>query len=146
MIYSSTRMYTSTPTTLVQDVATVCAALADSTRLRILALLSDDEVCVCDIYGSLGIPQSTASRHLAYLRRTGLVSARRDGLWVHYRLAPSMAAHVRHAVEAVLHAARHCPEPAADGRKLARASGRPLAVTVVKVAGCCAGPGSCDVC
>jgi len=62
-------------------------ALADATRLRILGLLLTGEVCVNDIHESLRISQPKASRHLAYLRRSGLVAARRDGLWVHYRLA-----------------------------------------------------------
>ena len=61
-------------------------ALADATRLRILGLLLAGEVCVCDIHESLKIPQSKASRHLAYLRRAGLVETRREGLWIHYRL------------------------------------------------------------
>jgi ArsR family transcriptional regulator len=64
-------------------------ALADPTRLRILGLLLTGEVCVCHIHESLRIPQSKASRHLAYLRKAGLVDTRRDGLWVHYRLAAS---------------------------------------------------------
>jgi len=78
-------------------------ALADSTRLRILGLLLTGEVCVCDIHESLRIPQPKASRHLAYLRRSGLVETRRDGLWIHYRLGkfvdPVMAA----IVDAVRH-------------------------------------------
>ena len=61
-------------------------ALADATRLRILGLLLAGEVCVCDIHESLKIPQSKASRHLAYLRRSGLVETRREGLWIHYRM------------------------------------------------------------
>src|SRR5438552_9586863 len=61
-------------------------ALADATRLRILGLLLTGEVCVCDIHESLKITQPKASRHLAYLRRAGLVETRRDGLWIHYRL------------------------------------------------------------
>src|SRR5215213_4137307 len=61
-------------------------AMADQTRLRILALLAGGEVCVCDIHETLGIPQPRASRHLAYLRRTGLVLDRKEGLWVYYRL------------------------------------------------------------
>src|SRR6476660_4898992 len=61
-------------------------ALGDATRLRILGLLLTGEVCVCDIHETLKIPQPKASRHLAYLRRAGLVSTRREGLWVHYRL------------------------------------------------------------
>jgi ArsR family transcriptional regulator len=62
-------------------------ALADTTRLRILGLLLTGEVCVCHIHESLRVPQSKASRHLAYLRRAGLVETRRDGVWIHYRLA-----------------------------------------------------------
>ena len=54
-------------------------ALADSTRLRILGLLLTGEVCVCDIHQSLKIPQSKTSRHLAYLRKSGLVETRREG-------------------------------------------------------------------
>jgi ArsR family transcriptional regulator len=123
----------------VAAVAAVCAALADPTRLRILALLSDEEICVCHIHGSLDIPQPTASRHLAYLRRAGLVRGRRDGLWVHYRLTPDLAPHVRNAVNAVLHAVGHCPEPEADGRELARATGR-RPTLLPMVTGCCAPP------
>ena len=63
-------------------------ALADTTRLRILALLATGEVCVCHVHQSLRIPQPKASRHLAYLRRAGLVDTRRQGLWVYYRLVP----------------------------------------------------------
>jgi ArsR family transcriptional regulator len=80
-------------------------ALADATRLRILGLLLTGEICVCHIHESLKIPQPKASRHLAYLRRAGLVETRRDGLWVHYRMATvadpvlgAIAAAVRHAL------------------------------------------------
>jgi ArsR family transcriptional regulator len=65
----------------------LCKALADPTRLRILGLLLAGEVCVCHIHESLKIPQPRASRHLAYLRRAGIVDTRKDGQWVHYRLA-----------------------------------------------------------
>jgi ArsR family transcriptional regulator len=64
-------------------------ALADATRLRILGLLAAGEVCVCHIHESLKISQPKASRHLGYLRRAGLVATRREGLWVHYRVAES---------------------------------------------------------
>jgi ArsR family transcriptional regulator len=63
---------------------------ADKTRLRILALLGNNEVCVCHIHDSLEVPQPTVSRHLAYLRRAGLVDARRDGVWMHYQVARSL--------------------------------------------------------
>jgi ArsR family transcriptional regulator, arsenate/arsenite/antimonite-responsive transcriptional repressor len=71
----------------VSDVERTVKALADATRLRILGLLGRGEVCVCHIHESLGLPQSKVSRHLAYLRRAGLVTARKEGLWVYYSLA-----------------------------------------------------------
>ena len=69
-------------------------AFSDRTRLRILSMLDrspagQGELCVCEIVGVLGVPQPKVSRHLAYLRRAGLVEARRDGLWMYYRLAPA---------------------------------------------------------
>lgn len=60
-------------------------SLADPTRLQLLNLLSDGEVCVCHLSGCLGVVQPKISRHLAYLRRTGLVEVRREGTWIHYR-------------------------------------------------------------
>ena len=62
-------------------------AFADPVRLRLLSLIADGEVCVCHLHEALDLPQSTVSRHLAYLRKRGLVVGRKDGLWVHYRLA-----------------------------------------------------------
>ncbi|MDQ7000043.1 MAG: metalloregulator ArsR/SmtB family transcription factor [Mariprofundus sp.] len=63
-------------------------ALADPIRLRIVHLLTrQDELCVCHFVQVLGLPQSSISRHLSTLRSAGLVSSRRDGLWIHYRLA-----------------------------------------------------------
>jgi ArsR family transcriptional regulator, arsenate/arsenite/antimonite-responsive transcriptional repressor len=74
-------------------------ALADPTRLRLIKLLNDEEVCVCDCVETLKTNQSKISRHLAYLKRAGLVTARRDGKWSHYRLIepsdPSAAKIVR---------------------------------------------------
>jgi ArsR family transcriptional regulator len=62
-------------------------ALADPTRLRLLNLIADREICVCYFVEILGISQPKISRHLAYLRRAGLVATRREGKWMHYRLA-----------------------------------------------------------
>lgn len=62
-------------------------ALADPTRLRLLNLMADQEVCVCYLVEILGLPQPKISRHLAYLRAAGLVDARRDGKWMHYKIA-----------------------------------------------------------
>jgi ArsR family transcriptional regulator len=65
-------------------------AFADPVRLRLLNLLSEDrEICVCHLHEALELPQPTVSRHLAYLRKSGIVSGRKEGLWVHYRLARS---------------------------------------------------------
>ena len=67
--------------------AQIYKALADETRLRILALLlAEEELCVCDIIAALKLPQSTISRHLAYLRKTEWVNDRRCGLWIYYSL------------------------------------------------------------
>jgi len=64
-------------------------AFADPIRLRLLNLLGgeQEEVCVCYLHAALELPQPTVSRHLAYLRKHGLVVGRKEGLWVHYRLA-----------------------------------------------------------
>jgi ArsR family transcriptional regulator len=62
-------------------------ALADRTRLRLLNLMGDGEVCVCFFVEVLGTNQPKISRHLAYLRRAGVVAARREGKWMHYRVA-----------------------------------------------------------
>jgi ArsR family transcriptional regulator len=61
-------------------------ALADRTRLRLLNLMSADEICVCFFVEALKTNQPKISRHLAYLRRAGIVAARRDGKWIHYRV------------------------------------------------------------
>jgi ArsR family transcriptional regulator len=76
--------------------------LADPTRLRILHLIGESEVCVCYFVEALQISQPKISRHLAYLRRSGIVHARKDGKWVHYGIAfppnPSAAAILREAL------------------------------------------------
>jgi ArsR family transcriptional regulator, arsenate/arsenite/antimonite-responsive transcriptional repressor len=62
-------------------------ALADPTRLRLLNLIADREICVCYFVEILKTSQPKVSRHLAYLRKAGIVATRRDGKWMHYRLA-----------------------------------------------------------
>ncbi|HET6216877.1 MAG TPA: metalloregulator ArsR/SmtB family transcription factor [Acidobacteriaceae bacterium] len=61
-------------------------ALGDNTRLRLLNLMGDQEICVCYFVEILGQPQPKISRHLAYLRSAGIVAARREGKWMHYRI------------------------------------------------------------
>ena len=62
-------------------------ALADRTRLRLLNLMRNEEVCVCFFVEVLNTNQPKISRHLAYLRRAGIVGARREGPWMHYKIA-----------------------------------------------------------
>ena len=68
------------------NIAFLFKALADRTRLRLINLIGEDEVCVCFFVEVLKINQPKISRHLAYLKRAGVVSARRDGKWIHYRI------------------------------------------------------------
>lgn len=78
-----------TTTPSLDESTRTLAAFADPVRLRLLNLLSGEheEVCVCHLHAALELPQPTVSRHLAYLRKHGLVAGRKEGLWVHYRLA-----------------------------------------------------------
>src|SRR5689334_25417974 len=98
-------------------------ALADVTRLRILGLLLTGEVCVCDIHESLKISQPKASRHLAYLRKSGLVETRREGLWIYYRLAESSSPVVGAVHQAVRHARMHSSGLQRDLTKLQKQNG-----------------------
>jgi ArsR family transcriptional regulator len=97
-------------------------ALSDPTRLRILNLLLPRDLCVCEIVDGLGIPQPTASRHLAYLRKAGLVDSRKDGLWIYYRLAPPRN-ELHDKLLACLACCAAMPQLAADAKRVARQSG-----------------------
>lgn len=103
-------------------------AFADATRRRLLRLLSSGEHCVGDLVEILDVPQPTVSRHLAHLRRAGLVSARRESPWVHYRL--TVATDPLRA--ALLAALETC---AAQDRELQ--SDRARAAELAKSGGCC---------
>jgi ArsR family transcriptional regulator len=102
----------------LEGLTTVFAALADPTRLRILSLLGDGEICVCHLHASLDVPQPTASRHLAYLRKSGLVEARRDGVWMHYKLAEIDNPVIASVVKAALHSLTHTTIRHRDERRL----------------------------
>ena len=87
------------------DMELLFRALADRTRLRLLNLMGDDEVCVCFFVEVLRTNQPKISRHLAYLRRAGVVAARREGKWMHYRIIQPPdphAARIFHEVRAWL--------------------------------------------
>lgn len=121
-------------------VETIFKALADRTRLRILALLKRGETCVCHVHESLGIPQPKASRHLAYLRRAGLVEARREGLWIYYRVAPQADPLLRTLLSTTRHCLDHLPSSARDRQRLRQKTGccAPLASREADALECCA--------
>jgi ArsR family transcriptional regulator len=93
-------------------------ALADRTRLRLIVLLGDSEVCVCFIVAILKISQPKISRHLAYMRRAGIVTARREGKWMHYRLAEPPDEHAARIFREVRAALAEHPELQKDRAKL----------------------------
>jgi ArsR family transcriptional regulator len=107
----------------LREMETLFKALADPTRLRILGLLLTGEVCVCHIYESLKISQPKASRHLAYLRRSGLVETRRAGLWIHYSLAIPNDPVVAAISAAVQHGLTHVDVVRKDASRLERKTG-----------------------
>jgi ArsR family transcriptional regulator, arsenate/arsenite/antimonite-responsive transcriptional repressor len=119
------------------DMETLLKALADVTRLRILGLLLTGEVCVCHIHESLRISQSKASRHLAYLRRAGLVATRRDGLWIHYRLADLQDPVLRTLRDAVTHAIGHVEGIHRDAERLRKKTGCCLPASSDVTLACC---------
>jgi ArsR family transcriptional regulator len=114
-------------------------ALADTTRLRILGLLLTGEVCVCHIHESLKIPQPKASRHLAYLRKAGLVEARREGLWMHYRLADLPDPVQRAIADTVRHALMHLDTVTRDAERLHKKTGCCLPAMEGTAMPCCGG-------
>lgn len=73
---------------LMETLARFFKGLSDVTRLRILNLLRDSQLCVCDLMAVLDMPQSTISRHLAYLKKTGWIESQRKGKWTYHRRTP----------------------------------------------------------
>lgn len=101
----------------LKDMETFFTALADKTRLRLLNLMRDDEVCVCFFTEVLGDSQPKISRHLAYLRNADLVEARRDGKWMHYSIKWPDDEGMREVFAATLGALRNRPELQRDSEK-----------------------------
>jgi ArsR family transcriptional regulator len=93
-------------------------ALADRTRLRLLNLIADKEICVCYFVEILGMSQPKISRHLAYLRRAGVVAARRQGRWMHYRLLAPQDAVASGILTETLSHLRQLPDMQADRARL----------------------------
>ena len=122
----------------VEQLETVFKALADTTRLRILALLGNNEVCVCHLHDSLGLPQPTVSRPLAYLRKSGLVAARRDGVWMHYQVSRSLSPLVQGIVGAAVAALQQLSATTQDRRQFQRAFGQLYVLDTPAGGACCA--------
>jgi ArsR family transcriptional regulator len=123
----------------IDQLEKVFKALSDKTRLRILALLGNNEVCVCHIHDSLGLPQPTVSRHLAYLRRSGLVAVRRDGVWMHYQISRSLDPMVQSVVKAAVDALSQVPATSQDRKQFQRSFGQ-LYVLDSPAGGSCCSP------
>ena len=113
------------------DVDLMFRAFSDRTRLRILHLLLEGELCVGDMVEILRVPQPRASRHLAYLRKAGLVVVRKSGLWSYYSLAWAETPFQEKLLECLSNCFRDVPEIRADEARAAR---------VRKSGGCCPPP------
>lgn len=114
------------PATL--DPSELFAALSHRTRLRLLNLLRTGELCVCDLVDGVIAPQPTVSRHLAMLRRAGLVRARKEGLWMHYRLADGAEDLLEKLFGCLSEYSADCPEFSRDEKRVQVAR---------KARGCC---------
>jgi ArsR family transcriptional regulator len=121
----------------------VFKALADPTRIRILGLLTRGEICVCHIHESLRLPQSLVSRHLAYLRRSGLVETRKEGLWVHYRLARRDNV-MQAMLDAVYHCVGHLSTVAKDAKRLEKKTGCGAVTSPAPRFACCQSDGDAE--
>ena len=96
-------------------------ALVERIRLRILNLIGDRELCVCFFVEALDLPQPTISRHLAYLRRHGVVIARREGLWMHYRIVVPTDPQVAGVLRSILAWCAQQPDMKRDLQRLKKA-------------------------
>lgn len=101
-----------------QSVSDKFAAFSDPTRLRILHLLSEGEICVGDLVMILDMPQPTISRHLAYLRRSALVETRKSGLWMYYSLAAPRSQFHRKLLDCLSACFADVPELKRDARRM----------------------------
>ena len=125
-------------TPAIDQLEAVFKALSDKTRLRILALLGNNEVCVCHLHDSLDLPQPTVSRHLAYLRRAGLVDVRRDGVWMHYQVARSLDPAVQTVLNAAVDALTNVRTTTEDRKQFERTFGQLYVMSTPSGGACCA--------
>jgi ArsR family transcriptional regulator, arsenate/arsenite/antimonite-responsive transcriptional repressor len=114
------------------DLVTLFAALADPTRLRLLNLMDGREVCVCYFVEILKQGQPKISRHLAYLRKAGIVEARRDGKWMHYRIERPDDARAVSILDATLQSLKGDKDMQADLARLGKACCEPQRFVTLK--------------
>jgi ArsR family transcriptional regulator len=104
----------------MKHLAQILKALSDPIRLRIILLLqAEGELCVCDLMAVLGLPQSTVSRHLAYLKRSCWVDTRRQGLWMYYTLSRESCIICRELLRILKQHSTDLPEAVSDRAALA---------------------------
>ena len=112
---------------LIMNHQSIFDVIGDATRRRILALLvAEGELCVCELMAALDDIQPKVSRHLSVIRDSGLVSVRREGTWIFYRLAPSLPHWVRDLLDTLRAGA--VPDLTADRGRLKKMAGRPARI------------------
>ena len=114
------------------DLELFFSALADRTRLRLLNLLRDGEVCVCFFAGTLGTNNPKISRHLSYLKRADLVSGRRDGKWMHYSIHRPVDKRAADLFDATMKMIADDPEMRQDRKRLVEFCCSPNAPVLIK--------------
>jgi len=114
------------------DMVLFFAALADETRLRLLNLMRDGEVCVCFFADALATNDPKISRHLAYLKRAGLVAGRRDGKWMHYRIMKPEKRIAAEILDLTLEGIELDPQMKNDRRKLRNVCCAPQALVKIE--------------
>lgn len=107
----------------LQPASQLFRALGDETRLRVVALLSHGELCVCHLEAALDLSQPAVSRHLAVLKNAGVVEARRDGNWIHYRLAAQVDDYRQRQLKTLVRAFGDRKELARDVERLVKTRG-----------------------
>lgn len=120
MFVISELKYTASQRLSMKHLAQTIKAISDPIRLRIVLLLqAEGELCVCDLMEVLGLPQSTVSRHLAYLKRSCWVDTRRNGVWMYYTLSNESCAICRELLLILEKHASNLPEAESDRSALA---------------------------
>src|SRR5690242_9608283 len=117
------------------DMELFFSALADKTRLRLLNLIGDDEVCVCYLVEVIDTNQPKISRHLAYLKRAGLVSVRRDWKWSHYRIAKPTNEHAAKVFKEIQEMLKADPEMQRDIKEMKNLCCAPVSKQPITIQG-----------